>query len=251
MAKSQTPRRTLADTVDLLWSSQARGVGRTGLTVGDFITAAVDLVESEGPDALSMRSIASKLNVRAMAIYSVIPGKDDLIALMVDRAYRDIYASGEPPIVGNWRTGLRDVAEANRSLHAKHPWLLQMAPARSLMGPHEARKTDLELRVLDGLGLADADMGRVLGLVLAHVAQQARLDGQLLRERRETGLDDDAWWNEAMPGLARAYDPGQLPVLMRVGAAMTTAKSTSQNTDFDFGLERILDGVAVLLDRGP
>lgn len=243
-------RRSLADTIELLWLSPSREVGRTGLSVEDFIRAAIDLAETDGVEALSMRNIAARLNVRAMAIYSAIPSKQDLIALMVDHAHADAYPDGEGPSVDDWRKGLTEAAEANRNLHRRHRWLLEIASARSLMGPHEARKTELELRVLDGVGLADIEMERALSLVLTHVAQQARLTSQLARERRDTGLDDDQWWSEALPVLHRVYDPSQLPLLMRVGRAVSTKKQApALLSDFDFGLQRILDGIAALLKQ--
>ncbi|MDH4442228.1 MAG: TetR/AcrR family transcriptional regulator [Rhizobium sp.] len=249
MPDTRARRRTLSDTVELLWAPHTREVGRTGRSVCDFVSAAIDLAESEGVDAVSMRNIAARLEVRTMAIYSAIPSKQDLIALMVDRAYADTYPNGTAPAVNDWRKGLGDVAEANHNVHLKHRWLLDIAPVRSLMGPHEAHKTELELRVLDGIGLSDIDMERALSLVLTHVAQQARFGSQLLRERRDTGLDDDAWWGEALPGLSRVYDPSQLPVLMRVGTAASVGKKTSKQSGFDFGLERILDGIAALLTQ--
>lgn len=249
MPETHARGRTLSDTVALLWAPHTREVGRTGRSIADFISAAVDLAEADGVDAVSMRNIAARLDVRAMAIYSAIPSKQDLIALMVDRAYADTYSSGSAPAVNDWRKGLGDVAEANRNVHVKHRWLLDIAPARSLMGPNEAHKTELELRVLDGIGLSDIDMERALSLLLTHVAQQARLGSQLLRERRDTGLDDDAWWGEALPGLSRVYDPAHLPVLVRVATAASVGKKTSEQTGFDFGLERILDGIAALLEH--
>jgi len=251
MPETHARRRTLSDTIELLWEPHTRVVGRTGRSIGDFISAAIDLAESEGVDAVSMRNIAERLDVRPMAIYSAIPSKQDLIALMVDRAYADTYPSGRGPAVSDWRKGLRAVAKANRNVHTKHTWLLEIAPARSLMGPHEARKTELELRVLDGIGLSDIDMERALSLVLTHASKQARLGSQLLRERRDTGLDDDAWWGEALPGLNRVYDPSHLPLLMRVGSAASVGKKSSKQSSFDFGLERILDGIEALLKQGP
>ncbi len=233
----------------LLWASHSREVGRTGLTINDFVGAAMDLAREEGVAALSMRGIAMRLNVRPMAMYSAVPSKQDLVALMVDRAYRDCYSDSAVPVAGDWRAGLRQAALANRTLYLKHPWLLELAPARSPMGPHEARKTEFELRALDGIGLSETQMEQTLSLVLAHVAQQARLEAQLLNEKRETGLDDAEWWVETMPVLKRVYDPAHFPLLMRVGAAAGATRQDQSWTQasFDFGLERILDGVAALL----
>lgn len=240
----------LGQTMALLWSSHSRTVGRTGLTINDFVAAAIDLAAKEGANALSMRAIAARLGVRAMATYSFAPSKADLTALMVDHAYRDLYAAA-PPSVGDWRNGLRHVAETNRALHLAHPWLQQLQAARSPMGPHEVRKHEIELAPLDGIGLSDFEMDQTLAQLLNYAIQAGRVEAHLLAERRDSGLDDGEWWVEAMPVLARVIDPKRFPLTARVGLAATEARKGQFWNDeaFAFGLERLLDGIALLIEQ--
>jgi AcrR family transcriptional regulator len=251
MSSALPSTSTVADTAKLLWSSHSRQAGRTGLTVLDFVEAGMAIAGEEGAAALSMRSIGARLKVRSMAIYSLIPSKQALVALMVDGAYRNLYPEDGMPDVSDWRTGLRQIADAHWMLHGKHPWLLELAPSRSLMGPYEAQKTEAELRVLDRIGLTDIQMEEVLRLVLAHVAQQARAQAQLKVEQKATGLTEPEWWAELMPVLERVYDPTRFPLILRVG---TEAKAARLNplwpeSTFAFGLERIFDGIEALLSK--
>ena len=120
---------SLAETIALLWSDHGRPVGRTGRSISDFVAAATELAQASGLEALSMRAIAEKLGVRTMATYNFAPGKAALLALMVDHAYRDVYA-GAVPAAEAWRARLTRVAKANRSLFLANPWLHAARPAR-------------------------------------------------------------------------------------------------------------------------
>lgn len=242
---------SLADTIALLWSDHARPVGRSGLTVNDFVAAATELARTEGLEALSMRTIAGRLGVRTMATYSFAPGKAALLALMVDHAYRTLYPDGPMSSSVGWRNGLTRVAEVNRELFLSHPWLQSARPARSPMGPNEIQKNEIELAVLEGVGLSDFEMDQVLAAVLNHAAHTAALEAQLLAERQRTGLDDPGWWDEAMPQLARVVDPRRFPLTARVGQAATQERQGAFWGDkaFRFGLERLLDGIEALIAK--
>ncbi len=198
---------SLADTIALLWSDHTRPVGRSGLTINDFALAATELVRAEGLEALSMRAIAARLGVRTMATYSFAPSKAALLALMVDRAYRDLYPADALPHGGDWRRGLTLVAEANRGLFLANAWLAAARPARSPMGPYEIQKNEVELAVLEDIGLSDFEMEQTLAAVLNHAAHTAALESGLLAEREKTGLGDPEWWREAMPQLVPAMMP--------------------------------------------
>src|SRR4051794_29036412 len=76
--------------VTLLWGDDAAPVGRTGLTVADFVAAATAVLDESGVAGLSMRAVAARLGVRTMAAYN-FGHKDDLVALVVDRVHQDMY----------------------------------------------------------------------------------------------------------------------------------------------------------------
>ncbi len=240
---------SLAGTIALLWSDHARPVGRSGLTIDDFVAAATELVCSQGLEGLSMRAIAMRLGVRTMATYSFAPGKAALLALMVDRAYRNLYPAGALPCGRNWRSGLTQIAEANHRLFLANRWLQTARPARSPMGPHEIQKNETELAVLESIGLTDFEMEQALATVINHAAHAATLQSGLLAEREQTGLGDPEWWRHAMPQLERFVDPNRFPLTARVGRAATEARQGEfwGERAFRFGLERLLDGIEALI----
>lgn len=240
---------SLAETIALLWSDHSRPVGRTGRSVSDFVAAATELARASGIDALSMRAIAEKLGVRTMATYNFAPGKAALLALMVDHAYRDLYPADALPAGDGWRKRLTRVAQTNRALFLANPWLHAARPARSLMGPHELMKHEVELGALAEIGLTDIEMDQALAVILNHAAHASALESQLLAERRGSGLEDPQWWVEVMPQLERYADARRFPLTARVGRAATAARDGEfwGEEAFGFGLNRLLDGIDVLI----
>ncbi|MBO0779221.1 MAG: TetR/AcrR family transcriptional regulator [Ktedonobacteraceae bacterium] len=243
---STNPARSLA----LLWGSRSEA-GRSGLTLKDIVMAAMQIADSEGVDALSMRNVAGRLGMGTMSLYTHVPGKADLIDLMFDTAYGELYENVESPSQqpGGWRGALLFIAKRNWDLYHRHPWMLQIATGRSILGPHAATKYEAELRPLDNLGLSDVEMDAVLTLILTYVEGTAR--AQIIRDRtqQDSGMTDEEWWVAHAPILDKLVDPTRFPVATRVGisAGQEYQGATSPEFAFHFGLERILDGVAALI----
>ncbi|MBI5960421.1 MAG: TetR/AcrR family transcriptional regulator [Chloroflexi bacterium] len=234
----------------LLWGPQTEA-GRSGLTVKAIVTAAMNIADTEGIDALSMRSVAERLGVGTMSLYTHIPGKAELIDLMLDTAYSQLYARVEEPSEqpGDWRAGLRFIAQRNWELYLAHPWMLHVTTGRPVLGPHEALKYEAELRPLDQLGLSDVEMDASLTLILIHTEGCARARTIADRTQHDSGMTDAEWWVNNAPLLDKVIDPSRFPVSARVGQSAGEeyqAASDPKHT-FLFGLERILTGIAELI----
>ncbi|MFI5776111.1 TetR/AcrR family transcriptional regulator [Nocardia sp. NPDC051570] len=243
------PARTIA----LLWGLHPKP-GRKGLTVGTIVTAGIDLADTEGLDAVTMRRVAERLGVGAMSLYTHVPGKNDLVDLMYDAVLADLYRDPAEPAAapGGWRAAMTLIAQRNWDLYRRHPWLLDLVGTRTV-GPHTITKYEAELRPLDGLGLTDVEMDSILTLMLTHVQGTARLSSGTTRLSAESGLTDPQWWQITGPILARLIDPTRFPVASRVGTAAGTAYDATVDPAhaLRFGLDRILDGIAPLIDQRP
>jgi AcrR family transcriptional regulator len=253
----------------LLWSSQ-HTTGRSGLSLKAIVAAAMEIADAQGVDALSMRNVAERLGVGTMSLYTHVPSKAELIELMVDTAYGELYTSMDEPAqqaeagakaVGggdgdgegegerNWRAALRFIAQRNWELYRKHAWMLHVSNGRPNLGPHTVFKYEAELRPLDNLGLSDVEMDATLTLILTHVEGCARAQNIVERTRLETGMSDSEWWVEQAPVLDRIIDGSRFPVASRVGesSSMEYQAASSPEYAFTFGLECILAGVAELI----
>lgn len=237
-------------TLELLWGVPPhRGRGpRPKLTVEAITRTAIALADAEGWEAVSMRRLAEQLGVTAMSLYKHVPGKAELLDLMVDA----VYGEATPAAVdGPWRARLAAIAHDNQALYRRHPWLLQISLTRPVLGPHALAKYDRELGALEGLGLSDVEMDAALTLVLQFVsgAMRSRLEAE--EARRRTGMSDAQWWEAHAPLLETLIDPERFPLATRVGSAAGEAHGGPFNPAhaFEFGLQRVLDGLERYLDR--
>jgi AcrR family transcriptional regulator len=206
----------------------------------------VALADAEGLAALSMRRVAEALGVGTMSLYTYVPGKEELLDVMLDTVVAETAAGDEGD--GSWRARLERIARANRALFARHPWLAEVASVRPVLGPNMTAKYDRELRAIDGIGLSDLEMDAVLGLVLGHVEGVARRAHEKVLAERRTGLSEDEWWAAFGPALADVADFSRFPTALRVGPAAGEAHGAyDPDHAFEFGLARVLDGIEALV----
>ncbi|MGI8415744.1 MAG: TetR/AcrR family transcriptional regulator [Nakamurella sp.] len=236
-----------ADLLTLLWSPQ-QAVGRTGVTLAAITAAAAALADAEGLSAVTMRRVAQSVDVGAMTLYTYVPGRPELLELMLDSMAAATYEGRRLPAeCGDWRSGVDYLAQRNWEHALLHPWAVEIPPARPILGPGVTMKYECELAPLDGIGLSDHQMGQLLTSVLAMVTQAARWQSGLDRIRADSTLTDGEWWRLSEPALSRAVRRTDVPISSRVGESMASAGDPL--AALRFGLTAILDGVQVLLDR--
>lgn len=242
------PARSMA----LLWRTSERvsRKGRPELNVDRIVRAAIRIADAEGLPALSMRRVAEALGVGTMSLYTYVPGKAELVDVMLDTVYAE--ATRPPEVPGGWRARLELVARENWAMYRRHPWLLQVAAtSRPPLGPNLIAKYDYELRAVDGIGLTDVEMDSVVTLIGRFVHGAARGAMEAGQVARQTGVSDEQWWRATAPYLERVFDTRRFPVAVRVGAAAGEAHGGAYDAEhaFEFGLQRVLDGIEALVRR--
>lgn len=231
-----------AQMLGLLWAPRKQ-VGRSGLTVAGLTEVAIRIADDEGFEAVTMRRVAESAGVGAMTLYTYVPGRPELVELMVDAAASDTHNAG--PLPKDWRSGIEQVAWRNFEQTVTQPWLADVPPTRPVLGPGITTKYEIELRSLDGIGLDDLEMDDLLTTVLGMVASAARWKIGLDRVRRESGLSDAQWWAIAEPVMSAAVEEGDYPVSSRVGQSVASAGEPEKS--LRQGLDWLLDGVAARL----
>jgi hypothetical protein len=106
---------------------------------------------------------------------------------------------------------------------------------------------------VDGIGLTDLEVDSVINLVAGHVEGAARRRVQAGHAERHTGRSDEQWWSVHAPLLAELVDANRYPVASWVGTAAGQAHGSAYDADhaFEFGLQRVLDGIDVLVRSRP
>lgn len=252
MPTERTSAGDPARTLHLLWraSSPDRRRGpRRALSVDAVVETAVAIADAEGLDALTMRQVAKALGVVPMTLYTYVPGKAELLDLMLDAAYARMPRTdtgGRP-----WRDRVIGVADENRALFERHPWAATVSTARPPLGPGQMAKYEHELRALDGLGLSDVEMDACLTHLLTFVQACARAAADSRAAQNDSAMNDQQWWDVNAPLLARVLDPDAYPTAVRVGAAAGAAHGSAYDPDhaYTFGLRCVLSAFAALIDE--
>jgi AcrR family transcriptional regulator len=243
------PARSMA----LLWRAVPTAAGRPGpkpsLDVDRIVVAAVGLADAEGLAAVSMRRVAAEVGVPAMTLYGHVPGKGELVDLMLDAVLQEFYPDEQAVTSGNWRARVEAVARANWVFFVRHPWALHVATGRPPLGPNLMRKYELELRAVDGLGLSEVQMDLLVTLVNGFVRGTVSGVEEKAAAERVTGTTEEQWWAATAPYVAQVFDPDRFPTAARVGpvAGEELQGAVAPERSFEFGLERLLDGIGVLI----
>jgi len=232
----------------LLWHKRERPSRgpKPALTLEQIVAAAIKVADADGLEAVSMRRIASTLGVGTMSLYRYVPGKAELLDLMLDHVI-----DPDPDLTVdtlNWRQVLELFAHESWQLYQAHPWLLQVDQSRPLLGPNALTGVEGILAGLAGLGLTDQERVTVLTTVDAYVTGLARnLVGAVEAERR-TGVSNQEFWAMQEPVLIKAMASGDYPTLASLDE---DAWAGPWDMTFEFGLQRLLDGIeAFIATRG-
>lgn len=227
--------------LELLWGARERPSRgpKPALTLDEIVSAAVKIADAEGLDAVSMRRLASTLGVGTMSLYRYVPGKAELVDVMLDHVIDPEADLGNIADVG-WRGVLERFARGSWRLYQTHPWLLHVDQSRPLLGPNALRGVDSVLRGLGGLGLTDQQRVSVLMTVDSYVTGVSRSHVGAMEAERETGISNQEFWAMQEPVLSRAMLSGEYPTL---AALDEDAFAGGWETTFEFGLQRVLDGL--------
>ncbi|WP_433279775.1 TetR/AcrR family transcriptional regulator [Pseudonocardia xinjiangensis] len=245
MTSVQSGGGDLRRSLELLWGTPeepTRGP-RPGLSVQRIVRAAIEVADAEGLAALSMRRIATALGVGAMSLYRYVPGKAELIDLMVDEVYGEDVAAAKA-VAGDWRERLEAFGRQEWALYMRHPWMLQITQGRPMLGPNAMASTDVTVSAVDGIGLDEHEMLAAVVLLTSFVAGFARTTIEAMQAADRTGISDDEWWEIQGEYVGPVVAAGKLPMLTKVGEA---GAFHSMFDSFEFGLQRVLDGLAVLV----
>jgi len=205
---------------------------RPRLTPDEVARAALELLDREGLEALSMRRLADELGVGTMTLYGYFRNKDELLD-----AVMDVAVGGAPlaPSDGSWRQRLGDlIREARRNLVAR-PSLVQIRVRQPVLRPEALRFAEAGLRILREAGFEAQDATRAFRLLFTFTFGYAAFSpSDAVEENRA-----------AARAAIGALPPDRYPAL--AAAREEAAQAMAGEEAFEFGLETILDGLEARL----
>jgi AcrR family transcriptional regulator len=220
---------------------RADPVPRVPITLGRIVAAALDLIDREGLDELSMRNLATELRTGTTTLYRNVTGKDEVLVLVADAVLGE--AQLPRPVDGmGWREVLEDLARSMRTALTSHPNVAALFATAVPVGPNSLRARELILGVLRERGFDEtlaADVYTALAhQVLASVLHEPMTDFRAGGLGRSKSLTLRAFY--------RSLPADQYPHLVELAEELTSRTATEE---FEFGLGCLLDGVELRLPR--
>ncbi|WP_235925907.1 TetR/AcrR family transcriptional regulator [Actinokineospora pegani] len=245
--------------MELLWRDkgapppQKRGTAgrKPTLTLDAVVRAAIELADAEGLAALSMARVAKALGAGTMTLYSYVPGKAELLDLMVDQVFGERDLLVDVP-GGGWRDKVRHYAERTLRMHRGHPWLRQVSTLRPPLGPGSLEGEEYLLAALVDTGLTARQTAAAARSVASFVDAAAAEEVERSQVEAATGQSDDAWWQARQWFWETYFDYERFPAMVRVWEAGGFDQATAEQAAeaYEFGLARLLDGIEGLIGRG-
>ncbi len=233
--------------LELLWGTQEKPTRgpKPRLTVEQIVDSAISIADAEGLEALSMRRVATELDVGTMSLYRYVPSKAELLDLMLDRVATIPEPVQNEESVG-WRKVLESVARGTWELCLAHPWYTQVDQTRAMLGPGNLLSLDSVLRHMHDTGLTDQQKVMIVSAVDSFVTAIARAHLNALDAERRTGLSEDEFWNAQEPFLVRAMNSGVYSELAQLNDDTFTF---GFEEIIDFTIARVLDGLGLFIER--
>lgn len=242
--------------IRLLWRNhgaaderRSRGPAKR-VTIDDVVGAAVRRADRDGLDAVSMRALAGDLGLGSMSVYTYVPGRDILLALMVDQVAADDAGlrRGRDP-----RSAVLEIGRVMFESHCRHPWVLDVTAWRDVLGPHRLARYERQLELIEPYPFTDIQRDGLLGAIGSIAAGSVRAMRDADDVARRSGLNDEQWWAQVGPVLAEVIPEGAFPLSGRVGQAAGEYYGAPGPPDggFAFAIERLAAGADDLLAQGP
>lgn len=236
-------------TLELLWGlreDRPKRGPKPSLTLARIVAEAIALADAEGLANLSMARLAERLGCAKMALYRYVPGRTELLALMAEVALGPApeVPAGCADTPDGWRDYLREWTETVFRRYYAHPWGLEVATGVRPSGPNELSWPETALTVLKDKGLTASEQLDAVVLLLGH----ARSLVQQVAVPTETTEGVEELLAKEIAGVLAVHGERypHLTAIMAEQAAQPPAEN-GRDDALRFGIDRILDGLGVLM----
>lgn len=199
-----------------------------------IVRAALRLVDEKGLPALTMRALATELEVSPMALYNHVRDKDELVDLMVDLVLGEVDTSA---VEGDWLTQLRGLVRNYHQALAAHHQLARVYSGRVRIGPHGLLLIERTIGLLLEGGFSPSEASDVFFALFTYTAGFQQM-GHIAPLHEGTSREKTGYY----PPLP----PEQIPSIITVGPHLDGVHRPGR---FDYGLDLLLAGLQAKLTQ--
>ncbi len=215
------------------------GRQRGRLTRERVLQGALAVADAGGLGSLTIRSLATQLDVRPMSVYHYVANKDEILDALVDLVFEEI----ELPVPGgDWRSELTRRADSARAVLGRHRWAIGLLESRPTPGPANLRHHDAVIATLRRAGFSAEMTAHAYALLDSYVYGFALQEASLPFEGPE-GV------GELAGPILELMAAGEYPHLLDMVMSYYLEPGYDFGEEFRFGLDLVLDGLERSLGR--
>jgi TetR/AcrR family tetracycline transcriptional repressor len=205
-----------------------RSPGRPPVPLDQIVATALQIVDEEGADALSMRMLAQRLESGTATLYRHFANRSDVIARVVDRVFGEVEFSAEELAAKGWQRACESFARAIFEVLRHHPNVTPLLSEQEPIGPNAMAQRERLLAVLLDNGFTPQLAARSYATVARYVLSFAiQLTGRQFDDAKLAGHFD-------------TLDPQAFPATLTVADYLPVPL----DEEFALGLKLIVDGLA-------
>ncbi|WP_327125733.1 TetR/AcrR family transcriptional regulator [Streptomyces sp. NBC_01727] len=238
-----------------VWARQQPAPDQPALSRAAIVREAIAMLDADGIEALSMRKLGARLNAGATSLYRHVATKDELMELAVDEVAAEIvvpspdFIGGDPKADSpDWRAAAMEAARSFRATALRHPWLSSVLGQAGLayLGPNLMSFSERLAALFTAAGFPEPS--RAIDTVLSYVIGMSTTEAAWLTTVARSGETEAAFIARLMPAAQQAA-AGHDHLADSYAAPMALDPGEIRETKFAYGLEVVLDGLALRLPR--
>lgn len=223
-----------------------RGAARRGprartLSRAAIAEAALAIIDAEGLDAVTMRTVAHSLGTGPASLYAHVSGKDELLELVLERVIgeADFRVVPDPE---RWSEQLKDQVRELRAVFGRHRDLARASFARIPLGENALRGSEAMIAIMRAGGLPEQVIAYACDLLPQYamsVAYEESLFGA-----KATSPEDIEQFITSLRDYFAALPAERFPNVAALAGQLTAGAGTDDR--FEFGLEVLAQGLAAM-----
>ncbi len=206
-----------------------RSRGRPALPPDRILTAALGLVDEQGVDALSMRSLAQRLGSGTATLYRHFANRSELVAVMVDRMLGEAGLDPDSLTAMPWQEACISFAQHTFDALGRHGNVASLLIGYVPMGPNALAQRELILSLLLDNGFPPVVAAHAYATLSRYVL------GFAIQRSGSAAAEQDAELTAAF----RELDPSRYPATVAVADDLPVPLEE----EFAYGLRLIVAGL--------
>ena len=233
----------------LLWEDRSRGTRgpRAAYTPDDVVKAAIKIADEEGHlGAVTMQAVSARLGLTTMAVYRYFPNKEALYDAIIDAGMGLPPRPTAPPLP--WREEIKRWSHAKREMMCARPWLAELPFVAAPHGPNWLAWLEALAAPLARAGFDGETRGQMISILDGYTRGASDTSISLARARAR-GISEQQWAAAVGADLGRAIGDPRYQNFAAILTAPLEGRPRNFEESFEFGLERVLDGIEAYLGR--